>query len=69
MGVVGSHGYDRLGEGRDGVVDGMHAGQGQGGWSHIGRCRSTSSERGKDTGNTRSHRRPNAQLYVGSSRN
>ena len=24
------------------VVDGMHAGQSQGGWSHVGRCRGTS---------------------------
>ena len=41
MCVVG-HGYGGLGGGRDGVVDGMHAGQGQGGWLHVGRCRSIS---------------------------
>ena len=28
------------------VVDGMQAGKRQGGWSHVGRCRSTSRVRG-----------------------
>ena len=28
------------------VVDGVHAGQSQGGWTHAGRCRSTSRVRG-----------------------
>ena len=28
------------------VVDGMHAGQGQGGWPHVGRCRSVFEVRG-----------------------
>ena len=28
------------------VVDGIHVGQSQGGWSHVARCRSTSPVRG-----------------------
>ena len=51
------------------VVDGMHSWQSQGGWSHVGRCRSTCRVRGEDTDDTRSHRRPGAQLWVGLSRN
>ena len=31
------------------VVDGIHAGQSQGGWSHVGRCWSVSRVRGDDT--------------------
>ena len=39
---VVSHGYGGLdGAGME-VVDGMHAGQGQGGLSHVGRLRSIS---------------------------
>ena len=34
MAMVGGAGME--------VVDGMHVGQSQGGWSHVGRCRSTS---------------------------
>ena len=51
------------------VVDGSHAGQSQGGWLQVGRCRSTSPVRDEDTGDTRSHRLPGAQLWVGPSRN
>ena len=36
------------------VVDGMHAGQSQGGWSHVGRCWSTSRVEG-DTPMTNDH--------------
>ena len=39
MDVVGC-----MGAGVD-VMDGMHVGQSQGGWSHVGRCRSTSGVR------------------------
>ena len=51
------------------VVDGMHAGQSQVGWSHDGRCCSTSRVLGEVTDDTRSHRCPGAQLWLGSSRN
>ena len=51
-----------------GVVNGMHAGQSHG-VSHVGRCRSTSRLRDEDTDDNRSHRRPSAQLWVGSSWN
>ena len=37
------------------VVDGMHVEQSQGGWSHVGRCRSTSRVRGE-------HRQPGVQI-------
>ena len=36
------------------------------GWSHAGRYRSTSTVRSEDTDDTRSHRPPDAQLWVGS---
>ena len=36
------HGYGGLCEVGMEVVDGMHAGQSHGGWSHVGRCRSIS---------------------------
>ena len=39
---VVSHGYDGMDGGRDGVVDGMHAGQIQEGCSHVGRRQSIS---------------------------
>ena len=45
MGVV-SHGYGGLGGIWMYVVDGMHARQCQGGWSHVGRCRNTPRVRG-----------------------
>ena len=38
-----SHGYDGFGGMK--VMDGKHAGQFLGGWSHVGRCRSTSRVR------------------------
>ena len=50
---VVSHGYGGLG----GTGMELHAGQSRGGWSHVGRCRSTSQVRGDDT---RSHHRPGA---------
>ena len=39
------------------------------GWSHVGRCRSTSHVQGEDTDDTRSHHLPGVQLWVGSSLN
>ena len=38
---LASHGYGGLEAGRKADVDGMHAGQSDGGWSHVLRCRST----------------------------
>ena len=35
----------RVGKGME-VVDGVHEGQSQGGWLHVGRCQSTSRVRG-----------------------
>ena len=58
---VGSHGME--------VVDGMHAGQSQVGWSHVRRCCITSLVRGEDTFDTRSHHLPGAQIWVELSRN
>ena len=43
---VVSHGYGGLHGGRNGVIDGMHAGQSQGSWPHARRNRSTSRVRG-----------------------
>ena len=43
---VVSHGYVGFGGGRMEVVDGMHTGRRQGGWSHVGRDRSTSRVQG-----------------------
>ena len=43
---VVSHGYGGMGGAGMEVVDGMHAGQSQMGWSHFGRCRSISRVRG-----------------------
>ena len=51
------------------VVDGLHAGKSQGGWSHVVRCRSIYRVQGKDNDETRSHRRPGALLWVELSRN
>ena len=51
---VVSHGCGWLGGDRLEVVDGMHAGQSQGGWSHVGRCRIVSRVRG-DTLMTHDH--------------
>ena len=51
------------------VMVGMHAGQSQERLVACGRCRSTSLVRGDNTGDTRSHRLPGAQLLVGSSEN
>ena len=48
------------------LEDSMHVGLR---WSHVGRWRSTAWVRGDYTDDTRSHRRPGAQLCVGSSRN
>ena len=62
-------GYVGLGARSDGLVDYVHAGQSEGGWSNVGRCRSTSRVRGEDTDDTQSHRRPRAPLLVRSSRN
>ena len=47
----------------------MHAGQSIGGLSHFGRFRSISRVRGEDYDDTRNHRRSDAQLWIGSSRN
>ena len=46
------------------VVDGMHARQIKGGWSHVGICWGTSRIRSEDTHDTRSHRHPSVQLWV-----
>ena len=43
---VVSRGYGVLGGGRAAVVNGMHASLGQGGWSHVERCRSIYRVRG-----------------------
>ena len=51
------------------VMVGKDAGQRQGGWSHVRRCRSTSRVRDENTDDTRSHRLPGAWLLVGSIRN
>ena len=64
VGVV-SHGFGGLGGAGMEVLDGIHAGQSQGGLSHVERCRSTF----RVQGDTRSHRLAGAQLWVGSSRN
>ena len=61
MCVVG-HCYGVFGGAGMMVVDGMHAGQSQGGLSHFPSVR-------RYTGDTRSHRCPGAQLWVGLSRN
>ena len=66
---VVSHGYGWFGGAGIEMVDSMYAGQSQGGWSHVGTCQSTSRVRREDTDDTRSHHRPGAQLWVGSSRN
>ena len=60
-----SHGYGGLGVAGMKVVDGMHSGKSQGGWSHVGRCQSTFRVRGEDTDDTRSHLCSNVQLWVG----
>ena len=50
------------------MVDRKHAGQSQGGWSHVGRCRGTSRVRG-DTLMTPDHTTVQVCSYwVGSSR-
>ena len=46
MGVV-SHSYGGLGGEWMVVVDGMHVGQSQVGWLHVGRCQSTFRARGE----------------------
>ena len=51
---VCSHGYGELDGAGMAVVDGMHAGQSQGGWSRVWRCRSTFRVRG-DTMMTPGH--------------
>ena len=46
---VGSNGFGGLvvGAGME-VVDGIHCGQSKGGWSYVGKCRSTSRVLGED---------------------
>ena len=62
-------GYGWLVARSDGLVDYVHAGQSEGGWSHVGRCRSASRVRGEDTDDSQSDRHPRAPLWVRSIRN
>ena len=48
MGVV-RHSYGGLVRAGIEVVAGRHTGQSQGGWTHVGRCQSSSRVRGDDT--------------------
>ena len=69
MFLVG-HGYDGFGVGvQMKVVDGMHAGQSQEGWSYVWLCLSTLQVQSENTDDFWSHCLPGAQLMVGSSWN
>ena len=65
---VDSHGYCRSGGAGMEVVDGMHVGQNQG-LSTCQEIRKHLPNARFCTGDTRSHCRPDAQLWVGLSRN